>query len=148
MLYSVVLVSAVQHHKSVVSIHISHPRDFSKNDFKGKHSGVSWVSTPEKKKKEKTKSESWFSNPPNLKMSVEQAVCREVGWADRVYLSGTHRNVAQIKIICHFQFICEDWYPMATFSLFRSQGNLGNFLVVQWLRLTALGPGFDLWWGN
>ena len=35
LLYHVVLVSSVQHHKSVVRIHISHPRDLSKSGFKG-----------------------------------------------------------------------------------------------------------------
>ena len=45
-----------------------------------------------------------FNNPKNLKFSVDQAVYRQVGLADRACLWGTNRNVAQIKMISHFQF--------------------------------------------
>ena len=34
---------------------MSHPRDLSKNDFKGNNSGVSWVSAPKKEKKKNLK---------------------------------------------------------------------------------------------
>ena len=67
LLYHVVLVSSVQHHKSVVRIHISHPRDLSKSGFKGNNSGVSWVSAPKQEKKKNLKVDfSQFSSVAQL----------------------------------------------------------------------------------
>ena len=85
------------------------PQRPSENDFKSKNSGVSWISAQKKKKKEK-KYGCWFKilrTQKNLKLSVDQAVYRQVRLADRACLFGTNRIVAQIKMTSHFQFFWE-----------------------------------------
>ena len=97
------LVSAVQHHKSFGNIHISHPKDLCKSDFKGKNGGVCWVSAPKNKKKKKRNLQVDLATR-TFKNVCRASCLREVEGADRACLPGAHGNVAQMKTVSHFQF--------------------------------------------